>query len=791
MIGLVRRCSSGHTLALVAFLVVATIVASLAFVVLTSSHAPATSGSGAPVTHSNGTGRPPFGPPPVANPANCSQGTHSLRLTAGSGNERASIMSAYATLGAEGGGTLYLGPGTFTIDQTLNFLGYSNVSVQGAGMSSTVLSLPADPVGNFTAINGSAVGQYNPATGGPVNGTSANFIEVSGPTPVDNFEMCNLAINAQANNASEAWSGSLVYDMSGGSHHVYSDVAEDGFFGPSTSPNGMHLEPGASSPHIASVGYVIDGLYASDNSLPFENYSGYKGGPNFLNVGSIVNCTFDEVNGIGLVAFEVAPPHGCTSENWDISGHMLIDPGTGGSWDGSVFENVTLNSNGTASPNALGISVNNGTGGESSNFTGLSWNEDTFVGTVLGGPNMISVDNSTFWGAIDPTPPEFSDNFVYWADQSPNRLTLPISIGGSPTGGQTSVVNGNTFVFPNGTNKKDPFLLTVSHNTWSDDVVAISGVSSNFLMSAPGLSLSETSTFSQLTYLSQGNNSPVDLLLFDLLGSAGFQDLGAAVWGLHGIFNDLPVLTPSPASDVRLTDVTPNSITVDWDPAFGPVSNYTVLTGHSASTLAPAASAGNVTTYTLSGLKANATIYVSVEAWNGSRAAALATPASVKLPYWTPGLPADLAAPATGPYSITLTWQAPATGNVTNYTVLLGAEEGTVHRNISVGVVTNYTVGGLVSGVEYVFQVEAWNDTWTLGPSAAITANTTSPSSDPVPPPAPSPSPPASPGSAGTSPRTLSLNDWAGIAEVFAVIVAGVVAPVAILSRVRARRSAR
>jgi Fibronectin type III domain len=787
----VRHLSTGRVVTVIALVVVASVCASVALVAFDHSGAPASSGTG---NHSNGTGKPPIGPPPVSDPANCTQGTHSVHLGAGLSNERSSILADYAKLGAEGGGTLYLGSGTFTINQTLNFLGYSNVSIQGAGMGSTVLALPPNPVGNFSALNGTGVGQYNLSLGGPVNGTSANFIEISGPAPVDNFEMCNLAINAEANNASEDWAGSLIYDMSGGSHHVYSDVAEDGFFGPSTSPNGLHLEPGASSPHTPSVGYVVDGLYASDNTVPFEHLAGFEGGPNFLNLGAVVNCTLDEVNGIGLVAFEVAPPHGCTSENWAISGHMLIDPGTGGSWGGSVFENVSLNTNGTASPNALGISVNNGTGGESSNFTNLRWNDDTFVGTVLGGPNMISVDNSTFWGGIDPTPPEFSNNLVYWADQSTNRLSLPISVGGSPTGGQSSVVSGDSFVFPNGTGKRDPFELTVTHNTWADDAIAISGDSSGFLLSAPGVALTESSTFSQISYDSLGNNSPVDLLLLDELGSPGFDDLGAAVWELHGVFNDLPILTPSPASDVRLSSVTPDSITVEWAAASGPVTNYTVLTGSSVTALVPTASVGNTTSYVLKGLEPDELVYVSVEAWNGSRASAPAPATFTTTPDWTPGVPSGLTDSAVGPYSISLMWDTPTTGNVSNYTVLLTAEHGTVHTNFSVGIVTEYTVSGLGSGVEYTLQVEAWNASWTLGPGAPISLNTTAQGSQGSPPPPPTPpSTPSSAGSAGSTSNShpLSLGDWVGILGVAGVILLGIVAPVAILSRLRTGRAAR
>jgi hypothetical protein len=406
---------------------------------------------------------------------------------------------------------------------------------------------------------------------------------------------------------------------------------------------------------------------------------------------------------------------------------------------------------------------------------------------------MISVENSTFWGGIDPTPPEFSNNLVYWADQSINRLTLPISVGGSPTGGQSSLVSGDSFVFPNGTGKRDPFELTVTHDTWEDDAVAISGGSSGFLLSASAIALAESSTFSQISYESLGNDSPVDLLLFDLLGSPGFDDLGAAVWGLHGVFNDLPILTPSPVSDVRLTSVTPDSLTVEWDAASGPVTNYTVLTGSSAASLVPTASAGNTTSYTLKGLEPGETIYVSVQAWNGSRASGVSPATFSTTPDWTPGVPSGLTDSGVGPYSISLSWDTPTTGNVSNYTVLLTAQRGVVHTNFSVGVVTEYTVSGLVSGVEYTFQVQAWNASWTMGPGAPISVNTTSQDSQGSPPPATPPSAPSSPSSAGStsSSHSLSLGDWIWILSVAGVILLGIVAPVAILSRLRAGRASR
>jgi hypothetical protein len=707
----------------------------------------------------------------VANPANCSQGSRSIVLDAKSGDQHGSIMSDYDALGEEGGGTLYLGPGTFTVDETLAFQTYGNVSIQGSGMGRTTLTLPADPVGNFSTDNGSTVGQYDYSTGGAINGTTANFIMVTGSAPIDNFEICGLAIDAQANNASEDWSGSLIYDNSGGSHHVYSDISEEGFFGPSTTPNGLHLE-GAGNGRGGASGYVIDGLQALDNSVPYENYSGYKGGPNFLNVGGVTNCTLDQVVGIGLAAFEVAPARGCLIENWTVAGHMLIDPSSGGSWGGTVFKDVTVSENGTPAPNALGISVNNGSGGESSNFTDLSWEGDSFVGTVLGGPNMVDVQNSSFWGGIDPTPPVFVNNWVYWADQSPNRLTLPIVTQGAPTGGDTSVVSGDTFVFPGNTLRKDPFELTVGVDTWAYDSIKIAGAASTFLLSAPGLLLSASSSFSHLTYVSAGNGSPVDLLLFDVVGSPGFLDEGAAYWALSGIFGDLPEITPSPVSGLAVTALTPLTVSLAWDAAAGPVTNYTVLSGPTPATLTDGMSAGNRSAYVVTGLAPDEAYYFAIVAWNGTHESVVSASIGVVTPNWAPGVPTGLSVTSAGTLELGLEW-ASAAGNVTNYSVLVGTAPSSLTVHDSVGNLTTYELTGLHAGTTYYLSVEAWNGTWASGIAAPVRATTLTP-----------------PGTAAVGPAPLTLNGWLAILATLLAIAALIVAPILVLSLVRSGRRA-
>ena len=125
-----------------------------------------------------------------------------------------------------------------------------------------------------------------------------------------------------------------------------------------------------------------------------------------------------------------------------------------------------MNTNGTAATTALGSSVPDGTGREHSNFTGMRWNDDHFYGTVVGAANLVDVENSTFDGELNSTPSVFEGNTVTWTLLNPNsqRLGLPITVNGNPAGGSSSVIGGNTFLFPNGTGRTDPFELTVAQN---------------------------------------------------------------------------------------------------------------------------------------------------------------------------------------------------------------------------------------------------------------------------------------------------------------------------------------
>jgi len=669
----------------------------------------------------------------ASTPSNCSQGAHSLEVAPSAGNMEPALLSAFDELGEEGGGTLQLSAGTYVLDQTLTFMKYSNVSIQGAGIGRTILTLPPDPVGNFTAGNGTPVGQYNLTLGGPTTGTTANFIDVAGQ-PIDNFEMCALTIRAEANNATNDWAGSLIVDSSGGYHHSYTDLAEVGFFGPSTVPNGIHLEgnPGFNTP---GTGYVVDNLQASNNTVPFENYPGYKGGPNFLNIAGLVNCTLDDVTGIGMVEFDDAPTRGCSMENWTLAGHILIDPLGGGSWGNTLFENVTVNSTGTAAPNALQSSVPDGDGGGSSNFSALRWVNDTFDGAVADGANLVDVENSTFNGGLDQTPAVFERNTVNWTDGSPQRLLLPIQVEGAPAGGLTSVLDGNTFVFPNGTDRKDPFQLVAPQVSWSNDTIAVLGSTSGYLFSAPDLVLSASSDFSSLTYRSLGNTSPAALVLFDIVGSPGFVDLGASVSGLVGIYDDLPQYAPSVPTGLEALSSNETAVTLAWNSSSGPVTNYTVLAGTNLSSYSLAFSAGLRTAFSVQGLAPGTRYFFAVQAWNGSRPSAASSPVPFStrpVPQYAPLCPTGLTIVELGATTVELGW-TPSVGNVTNYTVLVGTDPTAMNVRYSVGATPEFTVRGLLAQTKYFVAVQAWNYSWASNRTEPLTV-TTLPTAPPPPP---------------------------------------------------------
>jgi hypothetical protein len=657
-------------------------------------------------------------------PSDCSQGSHVITVPPSTPALATVLLADYDTLGALGGGTIHLEAGTYTLEATLVFRDFGNISIEGAGEGQTILSMPKDPVGNFTSTTGHKLGLWNFTRDRVVDGGVADFIRVDGPAPIDNFEMCDLTLRANANSASEDWDGSMLFDSSGGQHHVYENLALTDFYGPSTIPNGIHLED--FSGKSKAYNYVVDNVTADNNTLPFSYSRWVVGGPNFLNIGPIVDCAIENVRAIGLLAFELAPPRGCVIENTYISGHLEIDPVVGGSWGGTLFQNVTVDSRNTAAPNAMGTSVANGTAHGSSTFSDLRWNDDTFYGTVLHGENMVDVENSSFFGGLNDTPAIFTHNYVNLTDGSPNRVDLPVEIDGAPAGGRDSNVSYNTFVFPNSTFRLDPFVLNVPVDSWWKDAVEIYGESTGYLLQAPGLRLARASVLSDISYDSLGDGSPTALTLMDLANSPEFADLGASVGNLNGIQNDLPHFAPNPPKGLHSLYANTSAVGLAWQRPSGNVTNYTVYSGTSPSSLRRSMSAGLHTSFAVGGLRPATTYYFDVEAWNAtfhSTASEQVKLTTRQVPQYAPGTPSGLGAGSIGPTYLDLNWDA-STGNVTNYTVLVGVSSTGWDQKVSAGPVPTFNMTGLDPNSTYYLAVMAWNTTWASAPSSPVMVTT-------------------------------------------------------------------
>ncbi len=516
----------------------------------------------APVGSSSGSTEPTEPPPATGagglpvDPANCSQGPNVIDVPAlGIGrDEGPAFLADYQRLGSEGGGTLVLAAGEFQFNETLKLDAFSNISIQGSGPDLTILTVPPDPVQHFHADNGTPVGLFN-TTQGSQTGLPVDLL-VTGPQATNNFEMCDLALDAQVSGNNETWVGSLVFDNGGGSHHVYSDIAEVGFWGPSGTPNGIHLN-GFTHP---ATGYVVDGLTSTNYSAAYALYDGVAhGGPDFLDSGDIANSSIENVTGIGNFEIELAPVVGCVFANIVVEGHALIDPGTGtsnpaygvpvGSWGGTTFDHVTVTTASTPAPDALGVVIANGSSGGGSDFYGMYWFHDRFIGTVLDAVNMGIVEDSTFTGTIDSLPAVFDNDTVTWNASIPSRQLafLPIEVDGSPIGGTRSTLSGDVFVFPNATFEygaggllADPFKLNVPIDVWYKVTIKIGGLTPGVVFEAPGIALARDASLTHLVYDPLGGGAPSTLELLDLNNSAHFSDQGATVGHTTAIVDNLP-----------------------------------------------------------------------------------------------------------------------------------------------------------------------------------------------------------------------------------------------------------
>jgi hypothetical protein len=451
-------------------------------------------------------------------------GPASVDLSPTSADSEPEILSALQSVSQAGGGTVRLSTGTFYLWETL-VVPAGNVLIEGQGTNSTFLSMPPNPVGNFTDSDGRVATHPN----GNVLSLGVHMIGFANAT--NHVYFCNLTLDANVLTPADDWEGSLLVDTNGTSH-AYINIAEVNFFGPSPIPNGMHL---------AGTNYVVNGLQATSNAVPWTTeppsatWNQSNGGPNFVNIAGGVGMSIANVTAIGYPEYDLAPCVGCTFTHWYVHGHWRIDTVASGDWGNSVFENLTIDSRNTPTRQTV---LNVDTQNTTEPFLGMHWSNCTVYGFSRVGA-ADDVEGCRFYGGVGGIPSVFKNNLVVQAGYFDSTAHFPIPIGGYPYYASVTL-SGNTFQFVNGTNGVDPFLLGTVPITWEGDTVRVNGSTSGYLLRAPSVNLNGSSTLNSLTYSPLDPKAPGLLELLDASRSPGFRNYGACVTALVRIADNLP-----------------------------------------------------------------------------------------------------------------------------------------------------------------------------------------------------------------------------------------------------------
>lgn len=231
------------------------------------------------------------------------------------------------------------------------------------------------------------------------------------------------------------------------------------------------------------------------------------------------------------------------------------------------------------------------------------------------------------------------------------------------------------------------------------------------------------------------------------LGASDYYDFQVAgvtssgVVGAYDQITDILTLAPStyapnvPAS-VATGTVTSSSVALNWtapatDGSHDAATGYLVAySSNGGSTWSTPASAGNVTTYTFSGLSASTAYKFEVAATNSAGNSAYVTASATTSTSSGSGAPNVVTALAAGTVTgntVPLSWTAPAVdgshATATAYTVQYRINGSSIWRTATSGATSSpYTVTGLISGQTYQFNVFGTN---TSGAGAGSTTTGT------------------------------------------------------------------
>ena len=188
--------------------------------------------------------------------------------------------------------------------------------------------------------------------------------------------------------------------------------------------------------------------------------------------------------------------------------------------------------------------------------------------------------------------------------------------------------------------------------------------------------------------------------------------------------------TTVPASISSSPTATPGNqqITLSWAPPSSnggsAITSYTINYGTSSTSLTSNVAAGNVTSYTVTGLTNGQTYYFDVQAVNAAGAGSASSIASATPTNNIPSAPSSPTA-TPGNQQITLSWTTPSScvSSSCTYAVLYWSY-GTATTSVNTGSSsTSYTISSLSNGVKYYFEVEATNNIGaTSSPSIFVSA---------------------------------------------------------------------
>ena len=229
-----------------------------------------------------------------------------------------------------------------------------------------------------------------------------------------------------------------------------------------------------------------------------------------------------------------------------------------------------------------------------------------------------------------------------------------------------------------------------------------------------------TSSSGPWTQVYSGSNSSYPDSSGLLPGTTYYYEVCANYSGGSSSFTSSVSTITYPATPTGLgASITgPQSISISWSTVTG-ASSYTLQRATSSSGPWTQAYTGSNTSFADSNLQAGTTFYYEVCANNGSGSSSFSSSVSA-LTY--PATPTGFSASATGPHSISVSWNA-MTG-ATTYWLQRATSSNGPWTQIYSGSTASYSNTGLLSALTYYYEVRSGNSSGNSAYSSAVSAST-------------------------------------------------------------------